>query len=243
MMAMPPVGIMGALQNALASPGMMQGVQPQAAPAGGFQPKRMPGGFLNVLGQIGDVLAVMGGRDPMYAPWRQQREAQNAFGQWANNPDDPATRANFLGMGGANAWKVMQDRMGEQMEARKLALQERKLTADAEQDSMTPFMRDVVAAGAKLGSPEHRRLLEARYNQMRLYGSPEGGYTPDPNWRPAFEDTPEGPAPQARRPPGTAIDYLRRNPGTRAQFDSMYGPGAAARALGGASPSGSRPFP
>ena len=40
------------------------------------------------------------------------------------------------------------------------------------------------------------------------------------------------PAPM-REPPAGAIQKLRANPNLRAQFDEWYGPGSAARALGG----------
>lgn len=166
-MAMPPIGVMGGFQNMLADPGMMQGMQQQAAPAG-FQPKRVPTGFLNVLGQIGDVLAVMGGRNPVYQPWRQQRETQNAFGQWATNPDDPGARANFLGAAGADAWKVMQDRLGAEMDAKKLALQERKLAVDAQDPELVVI--DGVAFDKRTGQPK----FESPY--PRIIAGPDGSF-------------------------------------------------------------------
>lgn len=53
--------------------------------------------------------------------------------------------------------------------------------------------------------------------------------------------TPSRPAAQGgAQPPASAIDYLRKNPGLKAQFDQKYGAGSADRYLGGptATPSG-----
>lgn len=44
-------------------------------------------------------------------------------------------------------------------------------------------------------------------------------------------------------PPQQAIDYLRRNPGLKAEFDAKYGAGSADRILGGAASNGGGNFP
>ena len=46
----------------------------------------------------------------------------------------------------------------------------------------------------------------------------------------------------AQEPPGEAIQRLRSNPGEAQQFDEIFGPGSAAKILGGPSPGGSGGF-
>lgn len=52
-------------------------------------------------------------------------------------------------------------------------------------------------------------------------------------------------SPVAGGPPPAAVDFLRNNPQTAAQFEMKYGPGSAARVLGngGPTPDASGPFP
>jgi hypothetical protein len=211
----PMMGTMGSLQDAMLQ--MMQGggAPQQMQPP---QPQRFGNalggkvGIRDILGTLGDTLLVGSGMQPMYAPLRQKRRVNEAFQGWAANPDDPAAFQNFLGVDPASAWAAMRQREDDAREGAQIANQRRKIELDAEQGQLTPFQRDAMAAGAPPGSPQYQRLLEARYNQMKLYGSPEGGYSPDPNWRPIFEDAVEGAEGAEAEPPEQPAVPGKSNP-------------------------------
>lgn len=99
-------------------------------------------------------------------------------------------------------------------------------------------VRTLRAAGIDPQSEEGRRLIEASIAAPRnpqiimVDGVPQlvagGGAAP---------------AQPSAGPPPAAVEHLRQHPELRGAFDAKYGPGAADRALGGASPSGSQTFP
>lgn len=108
---------------------------------------------------------------------------------------------------------------------------------EADRQEMTSFQRDAAGAGALPGTPEYQRLLEARYNQPRYYGSPVGGYEVDPSYQPIFGGG-AAPPPSASGGGQTATnpqtgEVIRLNPQT-GQWEPVNG---------GASPSGSPTFP
>ena len=59
------------------------------------QPPKKHGGLGRTIGRIGDVLAVLGGREPVYGPMQQQNEAQDALAAYAANPEDQGA---FMGL-------------------------------------------------------------------------------------------------------------------------------------------------
>ncbi len=68
-----------------------------------------------------------------------------------------------------------------------------------------------------------------------------GGMPPGPS--PAAPAVPGQRAPQAAGPPAEAVQALRSGQGTPAQFDEIFGTGAAARVMGGAPSQGGATFP
>jgi hypothetical protein len=82
--------------------------------------KKKPGGFLNTLGQIGDVLAMFGDEQPVYqelqnrkAKAEQAEAAKNALGAWLANPDDQMAFQRALMADPDRALGLRKDMQGE----------------------------------------------------------------------------------------------------------------------------------
>lgn len=104
---------------------------------------------------------------------------------------------------------------------------------------LTEVAQDLVAAGYQPGSPEfqneYKRILAAKFDTKKTLSYQQGGGavaydTVTGQITPLI--VPGGSEQSAGIPP-EAIAELRSNPGTAAQFDEIFGQGAAARALGG----------
>lgn len=106
---------------------------------------------------------------------------------------------------------------------------------------VAPMIRDLQAWQAM--TPEQRKayqeLQDARSGPVvttlpgnRFYAGPRGG----------LAAAMRGMAAQPKTPPREAIDELRADPASAAEFDAAFGPGSAARILGGAGSNASGGF-
>ncbi len=102
-------------------------------------------------------------------------------------------------------------------------------------DKLPMIAQEFQAAGIDLNTPQGKQaLLNAIAGK---YGTDYADESGNIRRRPAFNPN------SFAQPniPGGAIAELKANPGTAAQFDEIFGPGASARVLGGR-PAGNGPF-
>lgn len=84
----------------------------------------------DIIGGVGDALAAFGGKDPTYAPYRQQQQLRQAFADWQANPNSPQAQANFLAVSPQDAFVTMQQRRANQFAALKSTLDIQKQQRD-----------------------------------------------------------------------------------------------------------------
>jgi hypothetical protein len=190
---------MAGYQNSLA--GTMAGAS--VAKQATQQPEKPKRSFGETVGRIGDILAIMGGREPVYEFYQQQRAAEqqaNAAREglmgFATGPRTPQDVARLIGLG-IDPAKINALR-----------------TAGVTEPEMTSLMREVAAAtGFQPGTPEFRAELARQMNNRglsgALIGGPDTGYTINPLFQSQPAATPQAPQAPAAEVPSVPTDIWR----------------------------------
>ncbi len=167
------------------------------------QPEKPKRSFGETVGRIGDILAIMGGREPVYEFYQQQRMAE----QQAN-----AAREGLMGFAaGSQTPQDVARLIGLGIDPAKInALR----TAGMTEPEMTSLMREVAAAtGFQPGTPEFRAELARQMNNRglsgALIGGPDTGYTINPLFQSQPAATPQAPQAPAAEVPSVPTDIWR----------------------------------
>lgn len=173
---------------------MAETVRPQEPQQTNQQPQRRRPNFFEVVGRIGDVMALMGGRDPLYERFAAQERAAEEEAMQRNVLADFLSRNEAL----QPFAPLLNAGMGVPQIAQLASL------GQGPKDEMTPLMREVAAAtGFQPGTPEYRAALATEMNNRRLAGalngSPDTGYQVNPLYRPLGQP-PAAPAPAPAAP-------------------------------------------
>lgn len=169
-----------------------------------------PSGFRSFLGAIGDALLVSQGHEPAYRKAMEQQQQQNALKGFLTNPDD-AIRL------------LMQTDAKSGIE----------LYRAVHPASETPDTAKIYEYRQKLDPAE-------RPDFDKVMASLHPGMFAPVSMGPSDTIEQPGTGGGSSGPPQSAVEYLKSHPALAPHFDEKYGPGAAAKVMGGqtAHPSG-----
>jgi hypothetical protein len=194
-------------------------------------------GFMHTVGRIGDALALLGGRDPIYSTMNAQddarlaeQETQAALEAYAANPNDQGSFATLLMR---NPQLALQIRSGLTGEAYTLGegqtrYQGNQVIARGPDKGPEITVIDGVAFDQRTGQP----LFESPYERIisgtegAFYSQPRIGYGRQPGAQPAAGQVAGGGIPRVNSPQ----EAMRLPPGTQFQMpDGRVGtvPGGA----------------
>lgn len=173
------------------------------------QPKRS--GLRDFLGNLGDVFLAGAGADPIYRPSIERRDMGNALAQYLTPTD--AALADIM---------RRDPNTGIQLLKLKADMQPKPQSPTALQQNID-YLRKL---NPNLTDQQLAEVAQYAIAAPRMYGSPESGFTPDPNY-PFVRGAGSQGAPQGGPQPGQVEDGYRfkgGNPADPNAWEKVGGP-------------------
>jgi hypothetical protein len=172
------------------------------------EPAKRKRSFNEIVGRVGDILAIMGGQAPVYdAYMRREKEDQEAaamregFQQFIQNPNDQSIAARLIRAGAS---------VGDLKAARSLFAPESAASGPASIQEIEYLNNPNIPLERR---EQLRTLINNRALSGALLGGPDTGYTINPLFQPLGGSVPQTPqAPAASQPAAAEVEAV--NPAT-----------------------------
>jgi CheY-like chemotaxis protein len=172
------------------------------------EPAKRKRSFNEIVGRVGDILAIMGGQAPVYdAYMRREREDQEqqalraGFEQYMRNPNDQSIAARLIRAGAS---------VGDLKAARSLFAPESAASGPASIQEIEYLNNPNIPLERR---EQLRTLINNRALSGALLGGPDTGYTINPLFQPLGGSAPQTPqAPAASQPAAAEVEAV--NPAT-----------------------------